>query len=283
VNRNVPQPENSLTHDVPTRNRRIWLRRALLVTLLLASLAANVVLAREWIRDQRGAHVARLDPAQLGTYAAERAKPPEHAPVLVLFGDSRALMWPTPPALTGYAVVNRGIGYQTTAQIALRVEADVAPLHPAVVVLEAGVNDLKTIADVPERRAQIVAACEANLRFIVERCRAAASTVVLVSIFDIGDVPFWRQPFWSDDVRAAVREVNAFLPSLAGDHVVLLDASAALDDDRGKVKGAYQLDFLHLLPAGYDALDAELIPLVRSLPPAASPAPDAGPHPGAVP
>jgi len=210
----------------------------------------------------------------LEVHAADRAKPPPAGrPVLVLFGDSRAAMWPTPPELTGYTVVNRGIGYQTTAQIALRIEADVAPLHPAVVVLEAGVNDLKEIADLPERRSQIVADCEANLRLIVERCRASGATVIVMSVFDIGDLPVWRRPFWSDEVPAAVREVNAFLPTLAGDHVLLLDSGAALDDDRGKVKPAYQLDFLHLVPAGYDALDARLVPLVRGLPAPSSPTP----------
>jgi len=246
--------------------RRIPLRRVALVTLLALSLAANVVLVRQWIADVRASHVARLDPAQLGIHAADRANPPPPGPVLVLFGDSRAAMWPTPPALTGYAVVNRGVGYQTTAQIALRIDADVAPLHPAVVVLEAGVNDLKTIADLPQRRGPIVADCEANLRHIVERCRAIAATVILVSIFDIGDVPLWREPLWSDDVAAAVREVNRFLPTLGGPGVVLLDAGSVLDDGRGKVKPAYQFDYLHLLPSGYDALDEPLVSLVRALP-----------------
>jgi lysophospholipase L1-like esterase len=181
-------------------------------------------------------------------------------------------MWPNPPALTEMTVANRGVGKQTTAQIALRFDQDVAPLKPTVVVIEAGVNDLRTIAEVPERRARIVADCEANLRILVERSRALGATVVLMTVIDVGDVPFWRWPFWTDDVRAAVREVNAFLPSLAGDHVVLFDAAPVVDDDRGRIKPAYQLDFLHLVPAGYDALDEKLIPLVRGLPPR-SPAP----------
>ncbi len=240
--------------------------RFALPALLALSLAANVILVRQWIAAVSASHVARLDPAQLGVHEADRAKAPPATPVLELFGDSRAAMWPAPAALPGYTVVNRGIGYQTTAQIALRIDADVVPLHPAVVVLEAGVNDLKTIADVPAQRTRIVADCEANLRRIVDRCRAAASTVVVVSIFDIGDVPLWREPFWSDDVAAAVREVNAFLPTLIRDGVVFLDAGAVLDDARGKVKPSYQFDYLHLNPAGYDALDEKLVPLVRALP-----------------
>jgi lysophospholipase L1-like esterase len=245
-----------------------------LATLLVASLAANVVLVRLWIADARKVHIARLDPAELNVHAAARANPPPAGhPILVLFGDSRAAMWPTPTALTEYTVLNRGVGNQTTAQIALRIDADVAPLHPAVVVLEAGVNDLKTIADIPERRSQIVADCEANLRLIVDRCRAIGATVILMSVFDIGDISIWRQPFWSDDVQAAVREVNAFLPTLTGDRVVLLPSAAVLDDEHGRIKPAYQLDFLHLVPAGYEALDEKLLSVVRGLPSRASAAP----------
>jgi lysophospholipase L1-like esterase len=246
------------------RARRVVI--AAWLVLSAASLVANVILARGWLASTRRAHVARLDPAELGTYAAERAKSPPGGPVLLFFGDSRSLMWPAPDGVAPYVVVNRGIGYQTTAQIALRIDADVVPLHPAVIVLEAGVNDLKAIADVPERRAAIVAECEANLRRIVERLRATGATIVLVSIFDIGDVPAWRAPIWSDEVAAAVREVNGFLPGLARDGVVLFEAGPVLDDARGKVKPEYQLDHLHLLPSGYLALDEKLVPLVRSLP-----------------
>jgi lysophospholipase L1-like esterase len=237
------------------------------VILATVSLGGNVLFGRLWVAEVQKGQVARLDPAGLAVYAGERAAPPPATrPVLVLFGDSRAAMWPTPAALTAYTVVNRGIGYQTTAQIGLRIDADVAPLHPAVVVLEAGVNDLKTIAELPERRAQVVADCEANLRSIVQRCKAVAKAVIVVSIFDIGDVPVWRQPFWSDDIQVAVREVNAFLPSLAGDGVVLLEAGKVLDDGRGRIAPPFQFDFLHLNAAAYAALDEKLVPLVASLP-----------------
>jgi lysophospholipase L1-like esterase len=134
------------------------------------------------------------------------------------------------------------------------------------VVLEAGVNDLKTIAQFPEQRAEILARCEANLRAIVEACRAAGATVVITSVFDIGDVALWRRPFWSDDVRVAVREVNTFLGGLAGEHVVLFDANPVLEATPGAIRAAYQVDYLHLTPDAYDALNRSLIALLASLP-----------------
>jgi lysophospholipase L1-like esterase len=211
----------------------------------------------------------RLDPAGLKVYAAASAPPavaPPGAPVVEFFGDSRALMWTAPASVPGYAVVDRGIGRQTTAQILLRFDADVVALHPAVVVLEAGVNDLKTIAAFPEKRAEIIADCKANLKTLVDRTVAAGAEVVLVTVFDIGSVPLWRKPFWSPAIEAAVRDVNAYLPSLVGPRVVLFDANAALETSPGEIRGDYQLDHLHLTPAGYGALNERLVPLIASLP-----------------
>src|SRR5580692_10806652 len=235
-----------------------------LAVALGASLVANALLLRAALHFLDEATIIRLDPAGLKTYAG--AEPPaDRRPVLVLYGDSRAAMWMA-PSVPPFRVVNRGVGFQTTAQILSRFDADVAPLHPAVVVLEAGVNDLKSIARFPERRAEIVADCEANLRRIVDDSRSAGATIVIVSVFGIGNVAMWRRPFWSADVADAVREVNAFLVGLAGDHVVLFDANRVLDDDHGAIQARYQLDYLHLTGAGYDALNRALVPLIRTLP-----------------
>jgi lysophospholipase L1-like esterase len=233
--------------------------------LLAMSLLANVFLGRATMSRYEAESAVRLDPAGLKFYAADRGSP-EGGRLAVIFGDSRAAMWPAPVPTADYSFVNRGIGYQTTAQLLLRIDADVMSLHPAVVVVEAGVNDLKTIADFPSRRGEIVADCEANLATIVRRCREAGAAVVLTTVFDIGDVPVWRRPFWSSDVGVAVREVNAFLARLAGEGVVLFDASRVLDDDDGRIAPGFQFDHLHLSPRGYAALNARLAPVLAALP-----------------
>jgi glycosyltransferase involved in cell wall biosynthesis/lysophospholipase L1-like esterase len=242
-------------------------RLSLVLTVaLVASLAMNAILVASVIKYFKSATAIRLDPAGLDVYAADRVNEPAGGPLVIFFGDSRALMWPEPAAATGYRMLNHGIGYQTTEQILMRVDDDVVRLRPTVVVLEAGVNDLKAIAEFPARRAQIVADCEANLERIVDRCRRAGATVVLVTVFDIGDVSLWRRPLWSADVAAAVRDVNAYLPKLAGDHVVLFEAAPVLDDDKGTIQKDYQLDYLHLSAAGYSALNRKLLPLLSALP-----------------
>jgi lysophospholipase L1-like esterase len=231
----------------------------------VASVATNAYLVQSSNRYFTAMSAVRLDPAGLKVYAAERnrVKLP-NKPRLVMFGDSRALMWPTPKSLDDFEVVNRGIGNQTTAQILMRVDDDVTSLHPSVVVVEAGVNDLKAIAEFPERRDEIVASCEDNLKRIVERIRATGARVVVVSIFGIGDVALWRRPFWSNEVESAVKQVNRFLPNLVGEQVALLDADPVLEGAHGRINPAYQFDFLHLTPAGYSALDERLVPVLRA-------------------
>jgi lysophospholipase L1-like esterase len=241
------------------------IRLALGVALSL-SLAANAYLGHSAWEHFKAIQAIRLDPAGAAVYAPDRAKPPVDPPVLVFFGDSRALMWSTPAAAAGYHVTNRGIGNQTTAQILMRVDTDVSPLHPAVVVLEAGVNDLKTISEFPERRAEIVSQCEANLRRIVDGCGQGGATVIVTTVFAIGDVALWRRPFWSDAVRGAVHEVNAFLLTLRRDKVLLFDADPVLGGGGDEIRPAYQLDYLHLSGAGYAALNQKLVPLLSSLP-----------------
>lgn len=241
------------------------LRRASLVAIIVLSLGSNVYLVHEAVHYFGLASAIRLDPAGLNWYAVDRGKPLPRHPLVVFFGDSRAFMWSPPTLPGGYQIVNRGISNQTTEQMVLRLEADVVALHPDLVVLEAGVNDLKAIAELPGRRAQIVADCEVNLEAIVRRCVESGAQVVVVTVFDIGDVPLWLQPFWSREVAQSVQEVNRFLPRLVRAGVVLFDANRVLEGQGSAIQREYQLDYLHLTSAAYAALNQKLVPIVSAL------------------
>ncbi|HXX66611.1 MAG TPA: GDSL-type esterase/lipase family protein [Polyangiaceae bacterium] len=246
---------------------RLARRVAVAVAIALAAISVylNVALGRAALRYYDAGEALRLDPAGLKAFAGDREKPAPIEPLVVFFGDSRAFMWSAPTAPTGYRIVNRGISWQTTAQMLLRFDADVLSLHPQAVVIEAGINDLKMIARFPERRAEIVADCKANLERLVDRSVGIPATVVLVTVFDIGDVSLWRRPFWSDDVASAVHDVNAFLAKLARSNVIVFDANAVLEGSRGEIARGYELDYLHLSPSGYSALNSRLVPLLLTL------------------
>jgi lysophospholipase L1-like esterase len=232
--------------------------------LLAFAVALDVVLYLMWDKQYRQHAEVLLDPLGISTFPVgdDPAERPSSLRV-VFFGDSRAQNWSKPAGLPpGVRIINRGIGNQTTPQILGRFDRHVAPLHPRVVVLELGVNDLTKVAVFPKRHGEIVAECEKNIDEIVARARALGATVVLTTIFPIGELPFYRLLFWSKEVDDAIAAVNAHLRGLAQPGVLLLDAGPLLVDSRGVVRPEFSFDFLHLNATGYAALNRGLVPIV---------------------
>lgn len=257
--------------ETDLRRRRLWVRPVglgALVILLIGSLVSNVLLYRQASRTYRELQEVRLDPYGLGhRFAKAPSVPTASASIVVLLGDSRAEQWPA-PGDSRFHFVNCGIDGQTTEQIRGRLDAQVLPLHPRVVMLQAGINDLKTIGIFPNRRDQIVAACKANIREIVGRCRSAGSTVIVTTVFPTGPVPLQRRPYWSPQIDRAVEEVNDDIRSIRSEGVIVLDAWQVLQQD-GRLKSAYAADTLHLTPPAYESLNQALRPLLDPLAPPA--------------
>lgn len=253
------------------RRRRLPFRAvgvAVLLLTLIVSLVASVLLYRQASRTYRELQEVHLDPYGLGhRFAEPPSAPTAPASIVLLLGDSRAEQWPA-PGDSRFHFVNRGIDGQTTEQIRGRLDAHVLPLHPRVVVLQAGINDLKTIGIFPNRRDQIVAACKANIREIVGRCRNAGTTVIVTTIFPTGPVPLQRRPYWSPQIDRAVGEVNVEICSMGSDGVIVLDAWQILQQN-GRLRSAYAADTLHLTPPAYESLNQALRPLLDPLAPPA--------------
>jgi len=235
----------------------------LMVIGLLASLVANILLFLQGRQYYLDLNQTRLDPLGLNYFAGEPTPNGTQA-VAVFLGDSRAASWPAPP-VAGWQFINRGIGAQTTAQVLGRFEAHIPPLQPQIVILQAGINDLKTIPLFPERQAEITASTQANLSELVERLRGVGATVILTTIFPVGEVPLQRRPFWSGEVALAVNEVNEHLRSLAGPQVIIFDAYTILERG-GQLNPAYADDELHLNAAGYEVLNDELVRVLQEIP-----------------
>ena len=235
---------------------------------LLPGLALAGLLYRRARRYHRQLEYSLLDPLGLNEYpAAEAARLPVPAGcrLAVFYGDSRAFEWPAPPASGIYVFANRGVSGQTTAQVLGRYEAHVRPLAPDLLVIQAGVNDLKSISIFPELKERITAGCRTNLAALVARARAQGTAVILTTIFPLGRVPLQRRLFGSPQVAAAIQEVNDFLRSLAGEGVTVFDAARHLAGRGGAVRKEYQRDYLHLNAAGYAALNLGLAKMLTTL------------------
>lgn len=235
-----------------------------LAGLLIVSLILNVFIFNLALDYYRDGSAVRLNPLSLGTYSDQPTDP--NRLTVIFFGDSRAQNWPTPHELLFQIEhINRGIGNQTSTQIALRFDAHVRSLSPDVIVLQMCVNDLKTIPLFPDRRDNIVATCQANIEQIIASVHEQGATIILTTIFPVGEVPLQRRLVWSSDVAQSVRDVNQFIQSLAADNVIVFDAYGMLVDERGLLRDDLSLDELHLNGEGYAILNASLTPILLDL------------------
>lgn len=242
-----------------------WLL-AFLCLALIASLAANWLLfnkAKQYYWQLNG---TRLDPLGLTTYPTD-ATPNAGSgkTTVVFFGDSRVAEWPAPAGPPSFEFTNRGIGAQTTTQVQQRFDNHVEPLSPDILIIQVGINDLKTIPLFPQQKEEIIRNCRRNIQQIVAQSTASGTTVILTTIFPVGDVPLERRPFWSADIAAAVVETNRAIHQMQAENVIIFDAYALLASENGKLRLQYAIDELHLNEAGYDLLNQELTRLLQQV------------------
>ncbi|MCJ2188911.1 GDSL-type esterase/lipase family protein [Novosphingobium beihaiensis] len=166
-------------------------------------------------------------------------------PEVVMIGDSITMGWPG----QGAAVVNRGIGKQSSSQILLRFIQDAAALKPRVVHILAGTNDVAGTTG-PVTPGQL----EDNLRAMITLAQARGLPVVL------GTVP----P--AAGSRAGIARVNTVIRRIARNShaVVLADYHAVLANPDGTPKAGLLADGTHPSPAGYAAMQPVFARAVRS-------------------
>lgn len=240
----------------------------ILVLLLTVSVILNLILYRYANQYYLQLNETRLDP--LGVIFYEPADPPaselsQQKIKVVFFGDSRAYQWSEPQDLHKFIFINRGIGAQTSSQVVERYQKQIPPLQPDILVVQVCINDLKTIPLYPHLKRQIIDNCKANLKYIVDASRNQSIDIILTTIFPLGELPFERRYFWSDEVEEAIVEVNEYITTLQNTDVIIYDTTVILADQSGQVRTEYSDDFLHLNENGYQALNQDLGKLLLSI------------------
>ncbi|MEK9210647.1 GDSL-type esterase/lipase family protein [Sphingomonas sp. 2378] len=196
--------------------------------------------AREW--EER----LHNDFGYLARYRADNAKlTPGHSRI-VFMGDSITENWASKvPQFFATERVGRGISGQTTSQMLLRFRQDVIDLHPTVVQIMAGTNDIAGNTG-PTTDAQV----QGNIMSMVELAQANGIRVILASI------PPADHFEWKPGVNPAPRiaAMNAWLKDYAGrvgatyaDYWSALHVGDALNP-------AYGTDGVHPNEAGYAAM-----------------------------
>ena len=148
-----------------------------------------------------------------------------------------------PALFPGKPYIGRGIGGQTTPQMLVRFRQDVIALHPSVVVILAGTNDIAG-----NTGPSTVEMIEDNLASMAELAKANGIRVVLASVLPVFDYP------WKPGLQPAQKIVslNSRLRRYASAHgAVYLDYHSAMADERQGMQSALSGDGVHPNEAGY--------------------------------
>ena len=168
---------------------------------------------------------------------------------VVYLGDSIFEGWSAarPVFFEGKPFYNRGISGQVTAQMVLRFQEDVVDLHPDVLVLKAGINDIAENAGAYDQQKTLN-----NIKLIVQLAKANKIKVVLCSVLPANRF-VWRPELTPAD---KVIELNAALQVVAKqENVLYLDLYTAVVDDQKGMKAAYASDGVHPTIEGYKVLE----------------------------
>jgi lysophospholipase L1-like esterase len=188
------------------------------------------------------------DFAGLNRYRDDNATlPPSEKGRVIFYGDSITDAWGRRPNtgtfFPGKPYVNRGISGQTTPQMLIRFRQDVVALHPEVVVILAGTNDVAG-----NTGPSTLAMTEDNFASMTEMAQANHIRVVIASILPAADYP-WKKGM---EPAPKIRQLNAWLKDFCTQHkATYLDYWSALADESGGMKPGLSFDGVHPNAQGY--------------------------------
>ncbi len=212
-------------------------RAAFLLALLGTAVMADTPLSAQ-----------EQDWAQLNRYRqanAELGPPRRDDRRVVFYGNSITDAWAKhfPAMFPGKPYVGRGISGQTTPQMLVRFRQDVIALHPAVVVILAGTNDIAGNTG-PSTQAMIAD----NIISMVELAQANGIQVVLSSVLPASEYR-WRPGL---EPGPKIVALNAWMREYAASHdVVYLDYHSAMANAALGLDPSISQDGVHPNEAGY--------------------------------
>ena len=190
-----------------------------------------------------------LDWASLTRYGSDNSevKPPARGEKRVVFlGDEITEDWVD--FFPGKPYFNRGILRQTSAQMLVRFRQDVIALRPRVVVIQAGSNDIASVAG-PMTTGTIGEFYES----MIELAKANDIRVVIASVTPVCDCSTKEKVLMRRPV-SKIGNLNEFLVELAErTGSVYLDYHSALVEGR-TIKREYTVDGFRLTEAAYKVM-----------------------------
>jgi lysophospholipase L1-like esterase len=166
---------------------------------------------------------------------------------VVFVGDSITDYWKLADYFPGKPYINHGIDGQTTPQMLVRFRQDVVDLHPTVLVVLAGTNDVAGVTG-PARDQDI----EANYASMAELARLHHIRVVFASLLPVNNYTDDAKESFALRPRERILALNAWLKDYcAKNGLVYLDYFSAMADPQGMLKRDLSDEGLHPNASGY--------------------------------
>jgi lysophospholipase L1-like esterase len=166
---------------------------------------------------------------------------------VVFLGDSITDYWKLADYFAGKPYINRGIDGQTTPQMLVRFRQDVINLHPAVLVVLAGTNDVAGVTGAT-RNEDI----EANYASIAELGRLHHIRVVFASLLPANNYTEEAKESFALRPRERILALNTWLKDYcAKNGLVHLDYFSAMVDSKGMLGRELSDEGLHPNASGY--------------------------------
>lgn len=218
----------------------------------MAIAIAKIFLPNFWQRLEQ--QKARLnDWAQLKVYQQSNinlSPPAAGEKRVIFFGDSITEFWDLATAFPEKNYINRGISGQTTSQMLVRFRPDVIALHPKVMVILAGINDIAGNTG-PMTLEEI----EDNYASFCELAQINNISVVFASVLPINDCSLLKQsdPHAPEKIRA----LNNWLQLYCKEQQhIYLNYHSHMVDSIGMLQTELSDDGVHPNAKGYKVMAA---------------------------
>ncbi|NCC09862.1 MAG: acylneuraminate cytidylyltransferase [Bacteroidia bacterium] len=204
----------------------------------------------------------QADWANLKRYASENkhlAQPTVEKKRVIFMGNSITEGWVKthPDFFITHRYIGRGISGQTSAQFLVRFREDVINLSPAVVIINAGTNDVAE-----NTGSYHEAVTFGNILSMVELAQAHGIKVILSSVLPAEGFK-WNPAI--TDAMTKIRSLNALLKAYANEHhLPYADYFSALVTSDGKaLQPIYTNDSVHPTAEGYTAMERIIQPIIE--------------------
>ena len=232
----------------------------ILIFLVLLVIAASAIAFLYLYRDNyKNYNLLRVDPLEMGGLKSEDTEATLKRSDIWMLGDSRVARWNEELLKDSTEIANLGIEGQTSAQVYYRFKTYLETDTPSLVILEVGINDLKTIGLDKDLASSITERYYRNVESMIQLCRDRNIPMILIDIFPVGKIELSRRLVWNKSVNETINSANLRLQSYCDEILVhFFDAGTILSENGVTVNAEYQFDFLHINNRGYEALSRDL-------------------------